>query len=143
MTIPDVRQGLHAYLLADAAISALVGGIRIYPVKLLQGQVNTSIVYSRISEVGDHHMTGPSGLNSIRIQIDAWAQTAAAANTLANLIKERIDGFSGVMTYGANSPPDQQVTVQGVFFDSAREDWDQTATLYRVSRDYFFWVEER
>jgi hypothetical protein len=95
MTLADVRVGLRAYLLDDATISGLVGGSRIYPVRLPQGQTLTSIVYTRISGLGDHHMQGPSGLSRPRIQIDCWSQSADTADLLARMVKARIDGFQG------------------------------------------------
>jgi hypothetical protein len=142
MTLADVRPGLRAYLLADSGISALVGGARIYAVHLPQGETQASIVFSRISGLGDHHMQGPSGLARPRLQIDCWAASIDAAFALSNMVKERIDGFRGDMPYGANSPQDL-ITVRGVFFDSEREDYDDTAKLYRASCDYFIWFLER
>lgn len=141
MTLADIRPGLRAYLLGDNAIAALVG-TRIHPVKLPQGQTQPSIVYSRISAIGEHHMQGSSGLARPRIQIDCWAQSADIATALGNLVKERIDGFRGQMEFGGNSPADI-IAVQGVFFDNERDDYDDAAQLYRLSRDYFVWYEER
>lgn len=142
MSIADVRLGLRAYLLADSGISTLVGALRIYPVKLPQGQLQPSIVYRRISGLGDHHMEGASGLNRVRIQIDCYSQSVDTANTLANLVKERIDGFGpGAMEWDESSPANA-IAVQGIFFDSEREDWDAEAELHFVSRDYMVWFKE-
>lgn len=140
MTIKDLRPGLRAYLLADAALSALVV-TRVFPVKLPQGQLNPSVVYSRISGVGDHHMRGPSGLARPRIQIDCWAVSADLSSQLARLVKNRIDGFRGEMEFGSNSPKDS-LTVLGVFFDSERDFYDDGNEMYRVSQDYFIWFRE-
>jgi hypothetical protein len=38
MPIVDIRPVLRTFLLADSAISTAVGGERVYPVVLLQGQ---------------------------------------------------------------------------------------------------------
>lgn len=149
MTLQDVRVGLRAYLLGETAIAARIDSgaaaslrYRLFPVKLPQGETRDSIVYSRISGLGDHHMQGPSGLARPRIQIDCWAQSLDAAVSLANLVKERLDGFKGSMLWGDNSPA-EAIVVQGIFFDSEREDYDDTAKLYRVSADYFIWFAER
>lgn len=140
--IADIRPALRAYLLADSGIAALVGD-RIYHIKMPQGVTQPSIVFNRISGQGDHHMQGASGLNRPRIQIDCWAKSSAdAAVALANLVKERIDGFKGSVGYGSNSPQDS-VTVQGVFFESERDDYDSDSEFYRVSHDYLIWYEER
>lgn len=139
--IKDIRPALRAFLLADPQISAMVGGQRIFPLRLPQGIREPSIVYRRITEVGDHHMKGPSGLTGPRMQIDCWAPDPDQAEQLANLVKARLDGYRGPMA-APGSPPDV-IAVQGIFFDSSRDDYDGTAELYRVSRDYFVMYEER
>jgi hypothetical protein len=141
----DLRPALRAYLLADATISAAVGGSRIHPTVLPQGTNGPAvpaIVYSTISEITDYHTQGPSGLVMMRVQIDAYAQTAAAADSLARAIKDRIDGFEGTWTYGTASPPDS-VNVQGVFSETARTGYEPDTKLFRSGRDYLIHFEER
>ena len=142
MPLADIRPALRAYLLADPTISTAVGGTRIYPTVMPQGVKATSIVYNVISEITDHHTQGPSGLVMVRMQIDAYAQTTDAADALARAVKERIDGFSGLMAYGSASPQDS-VTVQGVFSETARTGYEPDAELFRSSRDFLIWFAER
>jgi uncharacterized protein DUF3168 len=149
MTLQDIRVGLRAYLLDDATIAAAVDSgasaslrYRVFAVRLPQGETRASIVYSRISGQGDHHMEGASGLNRTRVQIDCWAQTADAADLLARQVKERIDGYRGSILWGEDSPA-EAIVVQGIFFDSEREDFDETANMHRSSKDYLVWYEER
>jgi uncharacterized protein DUF3168 len=130
----DIRPGLRTFLLADAGVSAAVGGSRIFPNTLQQGVKDPSIVYSRVSGLADHHMQGASGLTRPRFQIDAYATTQDLATNLADLVKFRLDGYSGLMG---------SVMVQGVFFDTEREDFQADIDLHRISRDYLFWFEER
>jgi hypothetical protein len=132
--IADLRPALRAFLLADAAISTAVGGTRIYPTVLKQGIRDPSIVYNRITGLGNWTTTGPSGLTRPRFQIDCYATTSDQAEALADLVKARLDGYRGLMG---------SVMVQGVFFDTERDDYQADAELYRTSRDYFIWFEER
>ena len=143
MTLQDVRVGLRAYLLDDATISASVGGARIFAIKLPQGEERLSIVHSRISALGDHHMQGASGLVRARLQIDCWSKSDAdAADLLARQVKERIDGYRGSMRWGEDSPA-EAIVVQGIFCESEREDYDDVAKMFRSSKDYLIWYEER
>jgi uncharacterized protein DUF3168 len=132
--LTDLRAGLYTFLLTNSDIAVMVGGERIYPVVLKQGIREPSIVYNRISGQGDHHMQGPSGLSRPRYQIDAYAVTPDEANALADLVKFHLDGFQGLMG---------SVSVQGVFFDTERDDYQADVDLFRMSRDYLFWFEER
>lgn len=134
----DIRAALFAFLQADAAISAVVtaGGIsRIYPIKLPQGVLLASIVYTRISGQTDYKMEGATGYNQSRMQIGAWAPTANAASSLANLVKDAISGFTGAM----GNP---SVFVQGIFCADEREIYDDVVQMFGVSRDYFIHHEE-
>lgn len=138
--IKDIRGPLRGFLLEDSTIATLVG-TRIYPKVLPQGRRDTSLVYNRISMVGDHHMQGASGLVSVRMQLDAWAETADQAYELAAAVKYRIDGYRGPMS-SVESPP-QVVDVQGVFFQTARDDVDADRHLFRESWDYMLHYGER
>jgi hypothetical protein len=127
MSIADLRPALRAFLLADAPISAAVGGARIFPVVLQQGERGASLVYNLVSEATDYHLRGPSGLVQVRMQIDAYAPTPNDAWNLAGLVKGRLSGYRGLMG---------SITVQGVFADVARADYHDGPKLHRVNRDF-------
>ena|SRR4026207_1493356 len=133
MPLSDIRPALRSFLLADVNISAVVAD-RVFPLVLPQGQTQPSIVYSRISGIGDHTTSGPSGLARPRFQIDAYAQSADDADALALMIKSALDGFAGLMG---------TITVQGVFYETERDDFYPEINMHRASRDYFIFFEER
>ena len=142
MSLADIRSAIRYYLLADADISSQVGGSRIFPVVVPEGVVGDAVVLSRISGTGDFHMQGPSGLTFLRLQVDCWSTNADDANTLADLVKERIDGFAGTVQWDDNSPGNE-VVVRGIFYDGERELFDVNTELFSMSRDYFVWYQER
>jgi len=141
MTFADVRLGLRAYLLGSPEIASMVGGERVFPIRLPQGVKKNSIVFSRATGSGDHHLQGVSGLSRPRFQIDSWSQTESESTVLANYVKARLDGFRGHMEYGSNSPRDF-IDVLGVFYSDEREDFDADSQLFRMSRDYFVWYRD-
>lgn len=148
MSLADIRVALRAYLLADSTIASLVDSgasaavrYRVFATKLPQGEIRASIVYNRISGLSGVTSSGREGLSRPRIQIDCWAPTADAASSLADLVKERIDGFKGAVQWDDNSPGNE-ITVQGVFFDSERDLYDDVVKLYGMSRDYLVWFQE-
>jgi hypothetical protein len=140
----DLRPALRANLLDDPIISGAVGE-RIHPTILPQGTNGyavPAIVYNVISEITDHHTQGASGLVMVRMQIDAYAATPNEADALSRAVKDRIDGKRERWTYGNGSPP-EGVTIQGVFCETARTGYEADAKLFRSSRDYLIWLEER
>jgi hypothetical protein len=131
---------VRAYILADPAITAIID-TRFYPVKAPQGGTFPLVTMRRIVEPRFPHLRGPSGLAAPRYQLDAWTrETGTAAFTealrLAELIRLRIDGFSGILT-DASETPDARLQV-AVRFDDARElfESDVTGGYYRQSTDY-------
>ncbi len=142
MSLIDIRPALRALLLANSELSTVVGGERIYPGQMPQGERSSSIVYSEVSDVGDYTLDGPTGLARPRYQVTAWAKTADAAAALGLLIKQVLDGYRGTVSFGAHSPQDT-VVVRGVFMDASRDLYDDAAKLHGKARDFIIWFAER
>lgn len=130
-----IGAGLRAFLLGDVALSAAVGGSRIYPVVLPQGAVLPAVTYLEVSAARPHASPqGPLGHAGSRIQVDTWATTYAGALDLAELIRKRLDGYRG---------PAGAEMIQGAFLDGSREFYEDVPRQWRVSRDYIVWYREQ
>jgi len=126
----DIRPALRTFLLDDAAVSALVGGERIYVVRLPQNKVEPSLVFFMVTEFADYRMNGDSGLIHARMQFDAWAQNADASSELARAVYDRLSGAVDLMS---------GIDVCGIFAQTGREDYDNEAKMFRTSRDFMVW----
>ncbi len=138
----DIRPALHALLLGDPTINSFVGGSRIHPVLLPQGQREPSLVYRRINDFSDNHMRGDSGLQQTFMQIDSFAMTHSQAVDLADAVHDRLSGFYGIIEYGSGSPQ-ESFQFQGIFQSNGRDLFDEEAELYHMSRDYRMFYAER
>lgn len=138
--IVDPRPGLRALLLASPAVPA-TGGI--YPIRAKQGETRPQLVYSRQSGIPEHTMEGPASLATVRFQFDAWAKDVDAAAALADAVKFRLDGYSGTVSYGDDSPQ-PEVKFYGIFYDGREiEGPDDASGMYRVGRSYMVHYRER
>lgn len=138
--ITDPRPGLRALLLSSPAVSA-PGGI--YPLVAKQGERRPQVVYSRTGGIGEHTLEGPIALAETRFQFDAWAKDIDTATALADAIKHKLDGYSGTVTFGDDSPMDG-VKFHGIFYDGREiESYDGEAKMYRVGRSYRVLYRER
>ena len=136
----DLFPALRSYLLADMTIAPAVGRVRIFMGALPQGVRTTSLAIGAVSGLGSHHMGGPSGLMTNRVQVTAWSTNLDTAWDLGNTVKALIDGYRGPMGSGATL-----VRVAGVFFDDERPLQDNTTPtpLHGCSRDYMITFAER
>lgn len=128
----DVIEGVRTHLLADAAIAALVG-TRVRPDGFAQGETLPAVAMWSVSGESEEHLAGGAGLGHMRLQVDCMAGTRLAANSLAELVRTRLQGARGLM--GA-------LWVDGCTVDGGpRYDRDQPLDgsdewRYITSRDY-------
>lgn len=140
----EMYRALRAFLLADATIAASVGP-RIYPLKLPQAVTYPAITIFRVSAVRANVLHGAASLARPRYQIDCWVRETTGANAftaaqeLGGAVRARLEGYSGVMTDPAPSPPAEYQT--GVTFDDERDlfDPDVNGGYFRHSADYLVW----
>lgn len=140
--IIDPRPALRALILSDGTVSGMVGQ-RIYPLMAKQGETRPMVVYQKTSSIPEHTLDGPVDLATARYQIDGWAKDIDTAVQLADAVKFKLDGYSGAVPYGHDSPQ-AAVSFKGIFFDGRDfEDYDGTAKMYRASRSYLVNYLER
>jgi hypothetical protein len=130
-----VHKGVYALLQTVPGIGAPYLG------RAPQNAALPFTIYQRISGERWGTLTGPSGLAQSRFQIDSYAATPEAAIAAAELIRQRIDGYSG--------------TIGGVRLDSVskdndlpdREDIDGATSTGQIpfcaSKDYIITHEEQ
>lgn len=133
---------VRAYVLADAAIAAVIG-TRFYPVKAPQAGTYPLVTMQKIAEPRYPHLRGSGGMASAHVQIDAWVKETGAAFSsaqhLGELIRRRIDGFSGVLTDSSESPAASFYI--SILYEDSRDlfEADVNGGYYRTSTDYVIW----
>lgn len=128
-----IREAIRAILLGDSAVNAAVDSRRVYPLMMPQGVTDASLVYQRVGGVADTTLEGPVRLRETRLQLDAWSLSADLSATLIGLAETRLNGFSGLVAYGDDSPQ-AQCDVRGIFLDREFDGYDKDAQLYRDAR---------
>jgi len=89
-----IEDALRSVLLADAAVSALVG-TRVAPMKLPQGGTLPAIVYQRISTIPRMGMESEVGPTRSRVQLSLWADTFQQVRALTTAVRAALQGWSG------------------------------------------------
>jgi len=83
---------LYTWLSAEAAVTALIGSPpRIYPGVAPDGSSGSWATYTGISGLPINHFGGFAGVDFVRVQIDCYADTKAAADALADTIATALD----------------------------------------------------
>lgn len=125
---------------ATGATGALVG-TRVFPDEFPQKPEYPAIVYQVISGPRDYTQDGPDNLTEFRVQVDAYATTAAGANALRTAIRNDLSGYAGTV------PISPAVRIQGVFVDNERDsavpELEKAGPrVKRKTLDLMVWTEE-
>ena len=127
-----IEEGLRTLLLADSAISALIG-TRMHGVILPQKPTMPAIVMTDITAKDEYDTEGATDLSWGRFQFDSWAETLAGARTLGKAVKNKLSGFSG--TAGSE-------TISGAFINNKQDLYDPETKNHRMSMDFIIWYKE-
>lgn len=132
----EVEDAITALLLSDARLSALVDD-RIHWLALPQAANGPSIVLQIVSGRPDYHAQGASGLEMMRLQIDARAQLFNDAKASSGAAKAVLSG--------------QRISrggwrFQGGFVAGLRDTVEETAgnvaRIFRRSTDIMLWTSK-
>jgi hypothetical protein len=93
---------LRYLLTTSTPVSALIAS-RIFPNAASELAVFPYVTYSLIAHQREGHLLGPSGLVFRRYQFDIFAKTNAEVGLIIDAIRNRLDGYVGLVTIGADS----------------------------------------
>lgn len=125
---------VYTILKAAPAVAAIVS-TRIYPLSAPQGAAVPFVTYQRISGERTRDTRGPTGRARSRIQVDGYASGYAAAKTLANAVRQALDGYRGKLA---------SIRVWSIALESDVDFFEDAVDppLYRVSMDFIVTFDE-
>lgn len=115
---------LYTLLSGDAGVSALVSN-RIYPLAAPQQADLPFVVYTRISSGREYTLSGATGLENPRMQVDCYAETYSSAKAISEAVVTAV----------------RAATTFRTSWDDPRESFEEDET-FRVSIDFSIWNEE-
>lgn len=122
------QSDFYAWLSAQSGVTAIVS-TRIYPLRLPQEATYPALRFERDSETEIEDFGGQGGLNTTDIQIDAIADTHAAAITLADAVKAVLLNYRGTMG---------STVIRYTRLNATFDAWDESIEAYRVSHAWTF-----
>ena len=124
---------LRSYLLADSTVGAAVAG-RMFPVVLPQNTLYPALSYQQVSGIRDWTLCGPTDWARIRVTINVWAKTYDEAHSLADAVRNRLQGVAVTLD---DSPLAEVGSIRlDNEFDSPFETEAGIEGVYRVVQDY-------
>lgn len=106
-----VEAAIIQLLIADSGVSAIVGD-SVWPGSKPQASGFPAIVVNWIEGEPIYTADGETGLNRVRFEIDAWAETYTGAKDLAAAVKTVLSAFQGT---------NSGVTIETALFESERD----------------------
>ena len=90
------EEGLAYFMTHDSAIIALIGD-RYEPLVVPQDKLRPAVAYRRITTPAEYSHDGPSKPDYPTIQLTIEGRNYPEAKAVAQLIKNKLDGFRGTM----------------------------------------------
>lgn len=123
-----IKQGIVALLGTCAPLTALIS-TRLYPVILPPEQsVYPALAYTVVSGPPPEWSLPGTQKNQLRIQLDAYAESYAAADEVLAAVFDQLNGFAGPLAGGARIIFSQALNPADHFEDNAR--------IYRSIQEY-------
>jgi hypothetical protein len=113
-------------VLRDGSPPPTSAGVKVYPLLAPQGTVPPYASYQRVSAIPEVSLDGESGIDLVRVQIDAWGATMSEAKVLAGEIRQamKTSSLDGTL----KSRP-----------DTSFDDYEPELRQFRSSADYLCW----
>ena len=128
-----IAQDVRTYLLTKSAVTTLVG-TRIFPSFIPQSNTTyPCIVYNLINQLPAHMLSGGAGYAETRVQLDVYATTLLVAESLAEVLRDELQGYKGTM---GSSTVSSVVYKNMVGFYEPPQDQSDTG-LFRYACDYW------
>ena len=128
----SIEEGLVAELIADGAVSAIIG-VKVHSDAIPQGGDLPAIVYSLTSSTREVDLDGPSDFVQSRLRVDCWHTSRSGSKTLASAVRAALNGIGLASPKTLGSEP-----VQLVYLDNESDlsSLEGDRRDYRVSQDW-------
>ena len=131
MAIATVEEAIRYTLINNSGVKAIT--TRVYPSTLPQNPTYPLVLYFRVTGSSDVALGGATGLQHPRFQIEAWADTYAAAKTLAKAIRAALN----CQKFTVDS-----IRVGSIVIQSERDYYEPDAAMHRIIMDFMVWSTE-
>lgn len=131
----------------EPAIQELLNALapdKVFALRAPDNQKGTFVIFQRVDSQRWRSINNPSGIAQADMQIDVYSEGYYDAKTLAGSIENALDGFSGTVYHGNNSPQDF-VVIGGITLQNDVDILDQEddPVLYRNSARYTVTYNQR
>lgn len=130
-----IETTIRALLLADATVSGLVA-TRIYTGTMPQRATFPLITLKKIDKRSDLTLDDAVGPNTLRVQVDCWAQDVDGVRALAGAVNGSDDQSTQGPLHGySGTSGSQRINLLRLMVERSTE-FESETQLYRVSADY-------
>ena len=138
MALKSPEAAVRSALVDHATVAAIIG-TRIYPVIAPASAAAPFATYRRSAVQRSQSLSGPTGVTTVILSLDLYAESYQAVRELADVCRVALDGYGGVTA--------DSVLVNNVSLDNEADGFAQLAggeapPLYSVSQTYsILWQE--
>lgn len=127
-----VGKAIYTVLTSDATLAALVSN-RVYPATVPARASIPYVVYTQVGNAPTDDKDGPSALDSVMIQVDAYASNKTDSVTITERVRVLLDRLNNQVS---------GVNIDSVIFDGENDgDYNAQLGVYWTSQDYRFRIK--
>lgn len=119
----------YEMLTTNTTVSGLVSN-RVFPVRMPQKTILPAIVLSIVFVQPNDTKSGPSGTDTVRLQVSIYAHDYRTAENIASAVRFAVDKFAGTVL---TTP---QILLGGVRFESEENLYEDTTDVFHIAQDY-------
>jgi hypothetical protein len=124
-----IDEAILVVLKGNPAVAALVS-TRITPLKLPERPILPAIVFELVGAQRDHHSTGPSGLVSLRVNLDLWGKIFDDVCRLSEAVRLCLDGYAGIVTLTLPTGGTSTLDIDSAFYVDSDDGWDDEVQAF-------------
>ena len=92
----SIEADLYTYLQTSSSLTSAIG-VKLTPDHASQKSKLPYVIYERVSTDSPVHLGGATSRENTRVSFDCYATTRSSANSIADLIRDRLHGKRGTV----------------------------------------------
>jgi len=127
----NIGDAIYTILTTDLTIAGIITD-KVFPLDAPDGRALPYITYTIISDIPNKNKDRTKTIETMRVQVDVFAQTYDGVTTLADAVNDALSYYSGTVS---------DVEIDVIVFQDENDLHDSDGKVYRKEQDYLIRIK--